>query len=98
MTERYKAIRIDDENNAEAFWEAIDDQYPTISASLRRNGHAIVSYKVYQALASLPGFSDGPEHARDALIDCGDCGQQFLDIVQSRYEVFESIHDGADPA
>lgn len=91
-TTTYHAVRVDEENNAELWWAELDAAYPEIAKSLRRNGCAVFHSgpgQVWDKLAALPGFSDGPEHARDALIDCGSEGEQWASVTAQRHQQFD---------
>lgn len=87
----YIAIRVDDENNAEEWWDAAREAAPKIAASLSRNNAAVVTRPVFDALAALPGFEDGPEYAPAALIDCGGEGDKWADVIGDKHGVFESV-------
>ena len=60
-------VRADDENNANEFWGEFDEQFPEIAKQVRK-GITTVSVKTWEAIQQLAGFSDGPSHARDALL------------------------------
>lgn len=87
----YTAIRIDFEYNAEEFWAALREAYPTFALSLERNGAAVIDARLWDTLAAMPGFDGGPEYAPEALIDCGGEGEQWADVVAGRHEVFDSL-------
>jgi hypothetical protein len=89
MAIKFHAIRVDDENNAERWWDALREARPDIATSLERNGCAVVSDSVLHSLESLPGWSDGPEYAKTPLIDYGDAGDGYGDVVAGRHQVFE---------
>jgi hypothetical protein len=91
MATNYIAVRVDDESNAEAWWDALTERYPNVARSLRRNDAAVISAPLYDELAALPGFEGGPEHAPCALIDCGGEGDQWADVVAGRHEVFDAL-------
>ena len=61
-------VEADMENNAEAFWAALGEQFPSVASELRSNGTARVSEQDWLAIQNLEGFSNGPDYARDALI------------------------------
>ena len=61
-------ITVDDENNADEWWAALDTLYPTLAATLRRSDSAVVYEDTLAALRRLPGWADGPEYARHPLI------------------------------
>jgi hypothetical protein len=90
-TSNYIAVRVDAENNAEQWWDAVREAYPDFATSLSRNGAAVIRQELWHQLAALPGFSDGPAYAKDALIDCGYEGDQWGDVVSSRHSVFDSL-------
>lgn len=90
-TNDYIAVRVDAENNAETWWEAVREAYPDFARSLERNGAAVIRGNLWHALAALPGFEDGPAYAPTALIDCGSDGDQWCDVVSARHAVFESL-------
>lgn len=83
----YIAVRVDGENNATDWWEAVTDTYPEIAASLRQNDAAVVTREVWDKLAALPEFASGPEHAKTALLDLGSLGG-WSDVVAGRHETF----------
>ena len=62
------SVRIDEENNAEEWWDALRD----LDRGSRALEKAIDSGRVTRAqlatLKALPGWADGPEFARTALI------------------------------
>lgn len=65
--EGYVVIASDDENNADEWWGEVRENYPDLAKALARDERVIVSGDVYESLANLPGFADGPEHAKTAL-------------------------------
>lgn len=87
----YKAVRVEEEYNAEAWWEALRERYPSLARSLERNGCAVIGAGAWDALAGLPGFGGGPEYAPNALIDCGSDGQLWADVVASPHQVFKEL-------
>jgi hypothetical protein len=91
MTATFIAIRVDDENNAESFWDALRSAYPELAASLSRNSAAVIESSLWDKLAEMPGFEDGPAHAPCALIDCGGEGDQWSDVVGARHAVFTRL-------
>ena len=91
MTATYIAVRVDDENNAETWWTALREQFPDFARSLARNGAAVIDAPLWDELAALPGFEDGPEHAPTALIDCGSEGEQFADVVAGVHQYVEAL-------
>lgn len=91
MNENYIAVRVDDENTAEAWWDAARQQYPDFTRSLERNGTAIIHASLWNSLAALPGFSDGPDYAPTALIDCGGEGEQWVGVAAGRHGVFDAL-------
>jgi hypothetical protein len=62
------AITANDENNAEVFWGEFNERFPEVAAQVR-SGTAVVDKPTWDAIRQLNGFSDGPSHARDALLD-----------------------------
>jgi len=86
---KFTAIKVDDENNSALFWDSLRETYPVIANCLEQDQAAVVTEEVYELLAELPGFSDGPKYARHALIHCGDAGDDWCDVVASRHAVFE---------
>lgn len=67
MQGRNIIIKADIENNAEEFWEAFEKEYPSIAHDVC-NGYAKVDTITWQKLQQLPGFSNGPSYAKNALI------------------------------
>lgn len=84
------AILVDQENNAEVWWEELRSVYPQIAAELSRRQHAVVTEEVYNLLASLPGFADGPDYAPTALIHAGNSGDLYGEVVSSAHRVFDT--------
>lgn len=91
MTTQFIAVRVDDENNAETWWDAVRETYPTFAESLARNGGAVIAAPLWDDLAALPGFADGPAHVETALIDCGGEGQRWADVTAGKHGVFEEL-------
>jgi hypothetical protein len=87
----YIAVRVDEENNAEEWWDALAECYPNFTRSLQRNEAAVIAASLWNDLASLPGFDDGPDYASTALIDCGSESAQWDDVVAGRYQVFDTL-------
>ena len=85
------AIRVDEENSAEAWWAALETAYPRFCDSLRSNFVAVISADLWNDLSELDGFNDGPEFARTALLDLGSDGDQFADVVARRHSVFDEL-------
>jgi hypothetical protein len=69
MTTAQITIKADDENNAETFWAALDQQYPAVAKALRESGEIAVTPELFGSLKQLPGFSDGPSYAPTALVE-----------------------------
>jgi hypothetical protein len=61
-------FRADMENNADAFWTALDEAFPAIADALRDQDEARLTPDEWAAVQALPGFADGPEHAKEALM------------------------------
>jgi hypothetical protein len=91
MTTTYTAVRVEDEYNAEEWWDALREQFPEFARSLERNNAAVIASPLWDLLAGLPGFSGGPEYAPTALIDCGNEGDQWADVVGGKHRVFEVL-------
>jgi hypothetical protein len=87
----YIAVRVDDENNADEWWGALREKYPAFAASLEKNGAAVIKDTLWDALTMLPGFADGPEYAKYALIDCGGEGPMWADVTAGRHAVYEYL-------
>lgn len=87
-TNEMTAVKVDEENNADTWWSEMDEIYPHLAASLRQNGAAVISRKVWSDLEILDGWDDGPCYARLPLIDCGSEGDQWGDVVSGRHGVF----------
>lgn len=90
-TAAYTAVRVEAENNAELWWEAVREAHPAFAASLGRNGVAVIDSRLWGPLAALPGFEGGPAHAPAALIDCGGEGDQWADAVAGRHATFDTL-------
>ena len=61
-------VRADEDNNAEEFWGELDAAFHDVAEQLRESGVARVTAADWEAIRKLPGFSDGPDYAPDALI------------------------------
>ena len=85
----YTAIGIDEENGSEEFFAALEDAAPMLHARLIRDRHAVIACPLWDEIAALPGFADGPEMAPDALLDFGDEGDQWVHVTGSKHAVFE---------
>lgn len=86
----FVAIQVDQENNAEQFWEELREYHENLADALGRDDCAIVKKEIWEAIKALPGFSDGPDYARDALLNMGEANERFLDIaIGSNAMVFE---------
>jgi len=85
----YFAIKADMENPADEWWQWLDEQAPGLAASLRKNEGAVVSEDVLRWLSSGPGYDDGPEHARAALLVYGALEEPFKDLVAGPHAVYE---------
>jgi hypothetical protein len=91
MTTTYIAVRVDDENNAGVWWDALRAAYPAFARALERDGAAVSSADLWTDLVTLPGFAGGPAYAPTALIDCGPEGDRWADVVGGRHSVFENL-------
>jgi len=91
MAGTWIAIKIDEENESEAWWEAIEDRYPRLANSIRRNRCAVIRAEFWDTLAALPGFGDGLEMAPNPIIDCGGEGEQWADVASRPHSVFEEL-------
>ena len=91
QTTNYIAVRVDDENSADQWWAEVSGKYPDFARSLRRNNAAVIDANLWNQLAELDGFEDGPEHAPTALIDCGSEGDQWTDVVAGSHATFEAL-------
>ena len=85
------AVEVDEENPAEIWWSALEEKYPDLYEALRnsKNCGVVLSDAAWEAIEELPGFEDGPEYARTALLDWGDEGDEFCEIVFGRNMYFE---------
>lgn len=90
-TATYIAVRADHENNAEEWWDALRQQYPRFADTFMRHDVAVIRSELWDVLAALPGFSDGPEYAPTALLDCGSEGDQWSAAVAETHQVFEEL-------
>lgn len=62
-------VRVDDENHAEAWWDALRNAFPALAASLARPGvEEVVSTATLARLRALPGWEGGPEYAPHPLV------------------------------
>lgn len=60
-------VQADDENNAEEFWAELQATHPGVARQLE-SGVAVINTETWEEIKKLPGFSDGPSHAKNALI------------------------------
>jgi hypothetical protein len=60
---------VDYENNAETFWAAIKSQLPALAAKFVESDSVELTDDEAAAVKALPGWADGPEHAKTALIE-----------------------------
>jgi len=91
MNTSYIAVQIDEENGNDAWWTALEERFPGFARSLRRNRVAVISAHLWDQLASIPGFEDGPDSAPTPLLDCGGEGDQWADVCAQRHAVFEEL-------
>lgn len=83
------AIRVDEEFNAEKFWENLNGRFPDLCSSLRSNNCAIVSESLWESIQMIPGFDGGPFHAMNALINLGSIGSGWDDVASRKHSCFE---------
>lgn len=67
-TRTMRRVTIDLENNAEEFFAALAEKYPAIDQQLS-DGEAVITDEEWQAIRLLPGFANGPDYAREALVE-----------------------------
>ncbi len=60
-------VDADDEFNADGFWFAFRQAFPNTAANVA-SGRTLLSTQLWEKIQSLPGFSDGPPHARNAIV------------------------------
>lgn len=60
-------VKVDEENIASTWWDALAAAAPALWASLTR-GEALVTQEELEFLQSLPGWADGPAHAKHPLL------------------------------
>ena len=87
------AVEVDQENNADLWWSECRKKFPRFAQALADHDHAVIEDSLWHALADLPGFADGPDYARTALIDCGSVGDRWANVVGSTHRVFETLAD-----
>ena len=61
-------VAIDWENNAEKWWECLSENHPELHAAFFLDSTPELTRDEYETLASLPGFSDGPAHAKHPIV------------------------------
>lgn len=65
-------VSIDYENNAETWWRTVGYRFPRVFRMLSkwdaRRGATRLPVDVVRNLESLPGWSDGPAHAKTPLV------------------------------
>ena len=65
----YAILKTDDENCAEAFWDALRacPDLAWIEETLEQSGEVAVDEATFRALEALDGWGDGPDYAPTAL-------------------------------
>jgi len=63
------SIEVDEEFNADSFWEAFDESFPEIAEVVRSKGETNVTTETWEEIKRLNGFADGPSYAPHALIE-----------------------------
>ncbi len=61
-------VSADMEYDADEFWAALDAAFSDIAWALRDEGAVALTPGEWDAVQALPGFADGPEHAKTALM------------------------------
>lgn len=61
-------VQVDHENNAETWWDALREREPALAARLGDSDTLEITADELARLQALPGWADGPAHARTALI------------------------------
>lgn len=84
----YIAIRVDEENCATVWWEALAEAFPAFCRSLRRNNAAVIRSNLWDKLADLPGFEDGPDYAPTPIIYLG---EDMTEVACGRHGVFDKL-------
>lgn len=64
-------VRVDDENNATEWWDALQACRPVLASQLRRNGAAEITRSDWNAITALPGWRDGPDYAPTPIVCVG---------------------------
>ena len=62
-------IMADAENNSNLFWDNFDRMLPAIRRRFRRSDTIQVTPEEWAKIQKIPGFADGPEYAKAALIN-----------------------------
>ena len=62
-------ITADMENNAEAFWDNFRIEFPDLAMLLGAGNTMTIDRKKWEKIKSISGFCDGPDHAREAIIE-----------------------------
>ena len=91
MNENYIAVQVDDENNAELFWEALDERFPEMAKALREDGSAILPIPEFHKLIALPSWDDGPNYASTALLYGKSDTDVWANVVTGPHRVFEVL-------
>lgn len=63
-------VAVDEENNAEEFWDALAERYPAIHARLRGKSRTRLTPREWEAVRQLPGWGDpaAPDYAPHPLV------------------------------
>ena len=85
------AVLVDNEAAATAWWAELRQRYPIFARSLERNGGAVIEESLWDDLARLPGFEEGDDYARTALIDCGDWGMDYQNVTSGTHACFDKL-------
>lgn len=62
-------ITADMENNAETFWNNFRIEFPDLAMLLGAGNTITVNRKKWEKIKKISGFCDGPDYAREAIIE-----------------------------
>jgi hypothetical protein len=68
MSDKVK-IMADMECNADQFWDNFREQFPVLAIEFDYANVVTVDRETWSKIQMAPGFCEGPEYAREALIE-----------------------------
>ncbi len=90
---KYVAVVIDCENNADLWWENMRKCAPAFTASLSRDGVAVIRKELCEILAGVPGYkaSDSPDYAPFPVIFYEEGHRDWESLTRETHLVFDEL-------